>query len=237
VNPVEEGEPGPLAHRPEPARPPRIAADGAWCRLEPLDPDRHAADLWAAFEATEARDWTFLAEGPFPDFASFKDWTAARAADGDALFQTVVVQGAARGVGSHLRIAPADFGIEIGHIHFAPALRRTPAATEALHLWIDQAFMLGYRRVEWKCDVLNEPSRAAARRLGFSFEGIFRNHRRFRGRNRDTAWYAIVEQDWPALRALHREWLDPAGFSPNGAQPFRLSERTAPLRRPDPVDR
>ncbi|MFM7320777.1 MAG: GNAT family N-acetyltransferase [Armatimonadota bacterium] len=226
-----------LAERRVPIEPQRTVLEGAGCRLEPLDAEKHADPLWNAYsEAGDPRDWTYLTWGPFADRAALRAWARERENDSGAVFHAVVVDGFACGVGAYLSVAPEHATVELGHLHFAPRLRRTSAATEALHLWIDHAFALGYRRIEWKCDVLNAPSRSAARRLGFSFEGIFRNHRSVRGRSRDTAWYAIVEQDWPALRAIHREWLAAHGNEPGAGPAFRLSERTAPLRRPDPKD-
>lgn len=227
-----------LLHRDQPPYPNAVAMLGNWCRLEPIDANRHADALWDAFaEAPDDRGWTYLSWGPFADRDTFRAWVDEMSEEFYSPFWAVVVDDKACGFGCYLAISPTHFSLEIGHLHFAPRLWRTPAATEALHLWIEHAFTLGYRRVEWKCDVLNAPSRSAARRLGFSFEGIFRNHRRFRGHNRDTAWYAIVEEDWPALNAIHRTWLDPANFDEAGTQRFRLSERTSGLRHPDPVDR
>jgi RimJ/RimL family protein N-acetyltransferase len=122
------------------------------------------------------------------------------------------------GVASYLRIAPAVGTIEVGHIHFSPLLQRTPAATEAMYLMMRHAFELGYRRYEWKCDALNAPSRRAAERLGFSFEGIFRQAVVVKGRNRDTAWYACIDREWPARREAFERWLDPANFDAEGRQ-------------------
>jgi RimJ/RimL family protein N-acetyltransferase len=124
---------------------------------------------------------------------------------------------------------PASGSIEVGHLHFSPLLQRTPAATEAMYLMMRHAFELGYRRYEWKCDALNAPSRAAARRLGFSFEGIFRQATVYKGRNRDTAWYAVLDKEWPALCAAFERWLDPSNFDADGHQRARLSALTAPL--------
>ena len=135
--------------------------------------------------------------------------------------------GRAAGVASYLRIDPPAGSIEVGHIAFAPPLQRTPAATEALFLLIRQAFELGYRRFEWKCDALNAPSRAAAARLGLSFEGIFRQATVYKRRNRDTAWFAAIDREWPALKAAFEQWLDPANFDEQGRQRARLSDLTA----------
>jgi RimJ/RimL family protein N-acetyltransferase len=147
-------------------------------------------------------------------------FTIADAADGRPL-----------GMASYMRIAPADGVIEIGRIWFTPALQRSAAATEAIHLLARRAFdELGYRRLEWKCDALNAPSRRAAERFGFTFEGVFRKHMIYKGRSRDTAWYAIVDDDWPAISAGFRAWLDPANFDARGEQRTRLAERIAAAR-------
>lgn len=212
--------------RPPPA-PPRTPMTGRWCAVEPLDPARHAADLWAANALdTEGRNWTYLTAGPFDTFAAYRDWLEAAAPGDDPLFHAVVAHdsGRAVGVASYLRIAPAAGSIEVGHIHFSPLLARTPAATEAMYLMMRRAFELGYRRYEWKCDALNAPSRAAALRLGFVFEGIFRKALVYRGRSRDTAWYAIVDDDWPAARAAFERWLAPDNFDAAGRQRARLAE-------------
>jgi RimJ/RimL family protein N-acetyltransferase len=151
----------------------------------------------------------------------------------DPLFHAVIDSATQKAVGvaSYLRIDPASGSIEVGHIAYAPGLQRTPAATEAMVLMMQRAFELGYRRYEWKCDALNAPSRAAAQRLGLSFEGVFRQASLYKGRNRDTAWYAAIDQDWPALQAAFLRWLDPTNFDANGRQRTRLSDLTAPVVR------
>ena len=133
------------------------------------------------------------------------------------------------GVASYLRIDPGAGSIEVGHIHYSPLLQRTVAATEAMYLMMKRAFELGYRRYEWKCNALNAPSRAAAMRLGFSYEGIFRQARVDKGRNRDTAWYAMIDKEWPALDAAFRRWLDPSNFDERGRQRVALGTLTAPI--------
>src|SRR3954452_21556915 len=149
----------------------------------------------------------------------------------DPLFFAIVDRalGQPAGVASHLMIAPAGGSIEVGHIHYSPRLQRTPAATEAMYLLMERAFELGYRRYEWKCDALNAASRAAAQRLGFSFEGIFRQATVYKDRNRDTAWYAAIDAEWPALREAFLTWLDPGNFADEGRQRTRLTERTQTL--------
>ena len=202
---------------------------GKYCSVVRLD-DAHATDLWHAFGAdTEGRDWTYLPYGPFGSPTDFAQWVSDVAADPTMHFYAIVVGGQARGVCAFLRMAPEHGSIEIGHIHFAPGLSGSPAATEALFLLMGRVFGAGYRRYEWKCDALNERSRAAALRYGFSFEGVFRNAMVYKGRNRDTAWFACTDADWPALTAAYRQWLDPAGFDATGRQRRPLSELTAPL--------
>ena len=149
----------------------------------------------------------------------------------DPLFHAIVPAGSGRaeGVASYLRIAPEAGSIEVGHINFSPRLMRTPAATEAMYLMMKRAFDLGYRRYEWKCDALNAPSRAAARRLGLSYEGIFRQATVYKGRNRDTAWYAAIDSEWPALKAAFETWLDPANFDAEGRQRESLRALTRPI--------
>jgi RimJ/RimL family protein N-acetyltransferase len=206
--------------------------EGRFCRIDSLSADRHAEALFAAnARDTEGKMWTYLAYGPFETLDSYRAWVEASSCSEDPLFHAVVARLSeqAVGVASYLRIEPQVGCIEIGHLSFSPLLQRTPAATEALYLMMERAFSLGYRRCEWKCDALNVPSRAAAQRLGFSFEGIFRQATLYKGRNRDTAWYAAIDQEWPALREAFLRWLDPSNFDGDGMQRTRLSELTAPL--------
>jgi len=215
-----------------PPRPTREPRQGRYCRLEPLDPDRHAAALFAANAADEeGRSWTYLPYGPFETLPHYRDWMRAQCLGEDPLFFAIVdlADGAPAGVASYLRIAPASGSIEVGHIHYAPRLQRTAAATEAMFLMMQHAFDLGYRRYEWKCDALNAASRAAAQRLGFSFEGVFRQATVYKGRNRDTAWYAAIDTDWPALRVAFLTWLDPGNFDAQGRQRTRLADLTRPV--------
>lgn len=225
-----------LANWNPPPVPPREPMVGRYCRLEPLDMERHAAALFEADAAdADGRSWTYLAYGPFRDFASYREWLAANCLGDDPLFFTVVdvADGRPAGVVSYLRIAPAAGSIEVGHIHYSPRLQQKPAATEAMFLMMQWAFESGYRRYEWKCDALNSPSRAAAERLGLSFEGIFRQATVYKGRNRDTAWYAAIDTEWPALRDAFLTWLAPNNFDKSGQQKTRLSDLTRPiLKRP-----
>ena len=209
-------------------RPGRIVLEGRYCRLEPLDPARHAAELFAANgEAPDDRLWTYLAQGPFADLATYRDWLDRMAASEDPLFYSLCDKsdGKAAGVAAYLRIDPIMGSVEIGHLNFAPRLQKTRAATEAQFLLADNAFTtLGYRRYEWKCDSLNEPSRIAAKRLGFTFEGVFRQAVVYKGRNRDTAWFSITDQEWPSLRQGYLDWLAPENFDAEGRQRRRLNE-------------
>jgi RimJ/RimL family protein N-acetyltransferase len=215
-----------------PPFPPRKPMEGRFCRLEPLDPDRHAEDLFRACAAdTQGRTWTYMAYGPFGSLPGYRAWMDAQCLGNDPQFFAIkrLTDGKPVGVASYLRIAPASGSIEVGHIHYTPALQRTPHATEAMYLMMERAFELGYRRYEWKCDSLNAPSRAAAQRLGLSFEGIFRQATVYKGRNRDTAWYAAIDSEWPSLRYAFLNWLDPDNFDADGKQRTRLTDLTLPI--------
>jgi RimJ/RimL family protein N-acetyltransferase len=222
----------PLPDWTPPPAPPREPMQGRFCRLEPLDPDRHAAALFEADAAdADGRSWTYLAYGPFGDLPTYRAWLGARCLGDDPLFFAVIdtADGRPAGLVSYLRITPAAGSIEVGHIHYAPRLQRSPAATEAMYLMMKWAFESGYRRYEWKCDALNAASRAAAQRLGLSFEGIFRQATVYKGRNRDTAWYAAIDAEWPALRQAFLAWLAPDNFDSTGRQRMRLSDLTKPI--------
>jgi RimJ/RimL family protein N-acetyltransferase len=205
---------------------------GRYGRVEPLDIDRHAAALFDAnrADATGAH-WTYLFDDPPATFEAYRAWLGRVAGSEDPMFHAIVDRetGRALGVAALMRIDPAHGVIEVGHINFSPALQRTRLATEAIFLMMARAFdELGYRRFEWKCDSLNAPSRAAAQRFGFRFEGIFRQAMVYKGRNRDTAWYSITDGEWPALKAAYARWLDPANFDAAGRQHQRLSALTRP---------
>ena len=209
-----------------PPRPPRAPLTGHWCRVEPLSAAVHGADLWMAYaDDVEGRVWTYLASGPFRSDAEFAAFVASREPSTDPLFFAIVdaATGRAAGMASYLRIEPAHGSIEVGHLAFSPRLQRTRAATEAMYLMMKQAFDLGYRRYEWKCDALNAPSRRAAERLGFRHEGTFRQATVYKGRNRDTAWYSIIDAEWPAQAARFEAWLDPGNFDAAGQQRRPLS--------------
>jgi RimJ/RimL family protein N-acetyltransferase len=217
------------------AFPPRAPLQGRLSRLEPLDVAKHAAALFEAHALDrDGRNWTYLPYGPFESLADYTRWAGWAAAQQDPQFFAIVDGATGRPVGtaSYLRIQPEMGVIEIGHLAFSPLLQRRPAATEALYLMLRRAFAeLGYRRVEWKCDALNAPSRRAAERLGFTYEGTFRQSYVVKGRNRDTAWFAILDAEWPALARAFERWLDPANFDAAGAQRRRLGECVAEARR------
>jgi RimJ/RimL family protein N-acetyltransferase len=205
------------------------ALNGDRVVLVPLDARVHGDDLYAA--AHDDRDpliWKYLVYGPWPDDrAGFDAHLAAQEASTDPRFYAVVTKDDNKAVGvvSYLRIEPVHGVIEIGHIWFGAALQRTPAATEVVHLLARHAFEdLGHRRLEWKCDAANARSQAAARRFGFTYEGTFRQHQIVKGRNRDTAWFSIVDGEWPAVRAGFEAWLAPENFAADGTQRAGLAE-------------
>jgi len=204
-----------------PPRPARAVLEGRYCRVEPLGVERHARQLHHAnsFDL-DGRMWTYLFSGPFASFDEYREWLEPPVASEDPLFFAFVdvQRSQAVGTGAYMRIDPANGVMEIGHLAFSPLMQRTPVATEAMYLMMRHAFELGYRRYEWKCDALNAASRRAAERLGFTFEGIFRQAIVYKGRSRDTAWYSIIDSEWPALDAAFRAWLDPANFDTEGRQ-------------------
>jgi RimJ/RimL family protein N-acetyltransferase len=210
-------------------RPERRAHEGHYVRLEPLDPARHGDDLFEA-GPTYAALLRYLPERLFPDRASFQPWLDKAAASEDPLFFAAVdkTSGRAEGRLSLMRFDPAHGVIETGHLLFGPRLGQTRGATEAVYLLARHVFDdLGYRRFEWKCNNRNEPSKRAAIRFGFTFEGVFRQHMVVKGENRDTAWYAMLDSEWPARRRAFERWLDPANFDPSGRQRLSLSALNA----------
>lgn len=177
--------------------------------------------------------WSYLPYGPFESAAGYRAWLEETCLDNDPLFHAVIdgETGKAVGLASYLRITPAVGVIEVGHIAYSPLLQRTKASTEAMFLMMQRVFdELGYRRYEWKCDALNAASRNAALRLGFEFEGIFRQATIYKGRNRDTAWLSITDKEWPSLKSAFSEWLSPENFDDNGRQRSRLGDLTAKAR-------
>lgn len=197
---------------------------GAHVQLHRLDPAEHGEDLWAAQSSGDPRLWEYLAYGPFVDVSALSEHLRAQSVAEDPWFYAVVVDGRAAGVVSYLRGDAANGVIEIGHIWFGGALQRTPAATEAIFLLARHAFeTLGVRRLEWKCDAANARSMAAAARFGFTYEGTFRHHMIVKGRNRNTAWFSMLDGEWPAVGAAFVAWLDPANFGADGTQRASLA--------------
>lgn len=207
--------------------PERALLEGRYARLEPLDPARHGKDLLASAQQPGADDrFRYLFEEPPADLAAFTSWLERAAVSKDPLFFAVIDKksGRADGRQSLMRIEPAHGVVEIGHILWGPGIARTRIATEALYLFAHYVFdTLGYRRFEWKCDSLNEPSKRAAQRFGFTFEGVFRQHMVTKARNRDTAWFAMIDCDWQRLRACYESWLQPENFDQAGLQLSKLS--------------
>lgn len=228
-DPVSDWSPRPV--------PVRTVLEGRYCRLERLHPDRHVDELFAADGHDRSGiSWTYLPYGPFTNLGSYRHWVEEVCAADDPLYFAVIGTDPAAGLPTHhavgvmsyLNIVPAHGSIEVGHIHFSPLLQRQRAATEAQFLLMRYAFdELGYRRYEWKCDALNAPSRAAAERLGFCYEGTFRQATVVKGRNRDTAWYSITDQDWARVSDGFRAWLAPDNFDERARQ-------RQPLRSPKP---
>jgi len=213
-------------------QPPYCLLPGKYCRLEPLD-ETHAEQLHAANSLdAEGRSWTYLPYGPFASFDEYRLWLCEKVQGKSAqLYAIVDLQSEkAVGVAGYLRPDPANGVIEIGHLNFSPLLQQTRAATEALYLLMANVFALGYRRCEWKCNDLNEASRRAALRLGFTFEGVFRQLLVVKGRNRDTAWFSIIDGEWPALNKAFLHWLDAANFDEQGRQKQALSQLAADAR-------
>lgn len=212
-------------------RPPRTPIVGRTCRVVPLDADAHAAGLFATYSAAADRSgWTYLGDEMPESEAAYRTRLEAQAQSQDPLFHAILdrTSGGPLGIAAYLRIDPGNGVIEVGHLHFGPGLQRSLASTEAMALMMARAFdELGYRRYEWKCDSLNAPSRAAALRLGFTFEGIFRNATVVKGRSRDTAWFSITDAEWPRIRAAFAAWLDPANFDAAGRQIRGLAELRA----------
>ncbi len=215
---------GAAVDNPPAARPEAVTFDGRFCRIERFDGGRHGESLWQAVAGHDDL-WVYMGNGPFADAASFMRWARDRAAAADPFAYAVVDRGSGRAIGTVtlMEIRPAMGVIEMGNIVYAPLLQRTAAATEAQYLMARHVFDdLAYRRYEWKCNALNAPSRRAAERLGFTYEGTFRQHMIVKGRNRDTAWYAMTDGDWPRVKAAFEAWLAPANFDAAGAQKHRL---------------
>jgi len=208
-------------------RPERIAIEGHYVRLEPLDVARHGDGLYEASSVPDAADrFRWLPDLPPENRAAFQPWLDKSAASPDPMFWAVIDKQSGKIAGRQtlMRIDPTYGVIEIGNIYWGPLISRKPAATEAQFLFTKYAFDLGYRRYEWKCNDRNEPSKRAALRFGFRFEGIFRQHMIVKGENRDTAWYSIIDKEWPSLRRAYEAWLDPSNFDREGRQKRRLED-------------
>lgn len=221
-----------------PPRPNRQAMSGNYCVVEPLSLEKHSVDLFDAYRQDRTdRLWTYLPYGPFDDLNEYQRWLTEVCLSDDPMFFSIIDKptGKAVGVASYLRIQPAAGSIEVGHINYSPLLQHTTMATEAMYLMMQQVFTLGYRRYEWKCNALNQNSRAAARRLGFCYEGIFRQMMVVKGRNRDSAWYSIIDREWPALQTAFQTWLASDNFTADGQQRRALSQLTAAVN-PNPLE-
>ena len=225
MNHVIDFHPAPLPAR----RPPADRFQGRLVALVPLDPSAHADSLYEGSHGAGEDDlWRYMGDGPFAGRAQFAAALERKAASQDPLFFAITRRdgGHALGYAAYLRMAPEHRVIEVGSILYTRHLQRTTAATEAMYLMARYIFEdLGYRRYEWKCDARNEPSRRAALRLGFRFEGIFRQHMIVKGRNRDTAWFSMLDSEWPARKAEFERWLAPANFDPTGRQRSPLRQQ------------
>jgi RimJ/RimL family protein N-acetyltransferase len=220
--------PSPLDWKPVP-RPGPVTLRGRWVTLEPLSAERHAADLWQTVKGHDEL-WTWLPDEPCMTESDLRRAVERMQASTDAIFLAIlpVATGKAAGWASFMRAEPAHGVVEVGNILLAPSLQRTTAATEAMVLMAGHVFdHLGYRRYEWKCNAKNEPSRRASLRLGFTFEGIFRQHMVVKNRNRDTAWFSMLDREWPARKRVFETWLDPANFDDEGRQRKSLRQITA----------
>ncbi len=215
-----------------PPRPQGVHLEGDAVRLVPLDAKAHGQALFEAYGQNEdANDWLYLPYGPFAKFSEFEAWLGSMEGLDDPVFFTIIRKSDERpvGVASFLRINPKNGVIEVGHIHYSPELQRSIMATKAQYLLAKWVFEAGYRRYEWKCDALNLRSRRAASRLGFSYEGVFRQAVIYKGRNRDTAWFAMTDKDWGKLRAAYERYLSAENFDARGLQKTSLAELTRPL--------
>ncbi len=212
-------------------RPSRTSMEGRFCRMEPLATERHLADLFAAYsDDTDGRLWTYMTDGPFNSIEELRSWMEPACAADDPLFHALIdlATGKAVGMAAYMRIKPEHGVIEVGSITYAPWLQGTSAATEAMFLMMRRVFNeLGYRRYEWKCDALNAPSCRAAERLGFTFDGLFEQAVVYKGRNRDTAWYSVLDRNWPPIEQAYVNWLNADNFDEHGRQKQKLQELIA----------
>ncbi|TGN01562.1 GNAT family N-acetyltransferase [Leptospira yasudae] len=212
--------------------PKKETMQGRFCRLEPLDPERHAESLYSAnsLDAGGAM-WTYLPYGPFKTFSEYQEWMKNTCLTEDPLFFTILDLSSDRAVGlaSYAEISPKAGSIEVGHLAYSPLMRQSPVSSEAMYLMMKNAFELGYRRYQWRCNALNFPSATAAQRIGLSFEGIFRQANVLKGHSRDTAWFSAIDEEWPAIQEAFLKWLNPDNFDENGFQKVRLSDLTGPI--------
>ena len=204
----------------EPQYPVHQSMEGRFCRLEPLNTKRHASELYDAFSSDHDDVWAYLPYGPFKDKEAYTVWLQTICDNHDPQFYAVIdlKSEQALGLASYLRISPKAGSIEVGHICFSSQLQQTAAATETMYLMMQYIFALGYRRYEWKCNALNQRSCQAARRLGFTFEGTFRQAGVVKGRNRNTAWFSILDKEWPKVQKGFQQWLSPENFKMDGTQ-------------------
>lgn len=215
-----------------PALPHNIRLDGRVASLEPLYVTRHADPLFDAFQQdVSGANWSYLPYGPFDNIDAFSIWLSSFEGTADPVFFTIIDLAHSRPVGlaSFLRITPEHGSIEVGHIHFSPLMQNTILGSEAMYLMMKWAFEAGYRRYEWKCNALNTKSRIAAQRLGLSYEGVFRQHLIYKGRNRDTAWFAAIDAEWPALKSCFERYLAPDNYGADNRPKTSLTSLTRPL--------
>jgi|SRR5271166_2843862 len=232
---IEERPLGPPVDARPAKRPERVTLAGRWITLAPLDADKHAAALYEGSHGDTEREsvWDYLFDGPYRSFDEFRASLEVKARSEDPLFFAVIdnASGCARGYQTFLRIDPPNRVIEVGNIMYTPSMQRTAGATEAQFLFASYVFdTLGNRRYEWKCNDLNAPSKRAAERFGFAFEGVFRQHMIVKGRNRDTAWFAMLDSEWPSTKRAYQSWLSPENFDGRGRQKRRLADFMAEAR-------
>jgi RimJ/RimL family protein N-acetyltransferase len=223
----------PMEQRERPTLPDEaFVLEGRYCYLEALDADKHARDLFEAYSLdTDGRLWTYIPNGPWHTFEDLAAHVRNIEHKADPFFYAIIDTNTKKAVGiaSYLRIDPTSQSIEVGWITYSTLMQRTPIATECMYLMMRNAFDMGYRRYEWKCNSMNRPSISAAMRLGMTFEGLFRQHTMAKGHNRDTAWFAIIDKDWDVARNAFETWLNPDNFDSDGIQKQRLSDLTAPI--------
>lgn len=215
-------------------QPEKMTLTGQFCRLERLDVEQHVEELYDAFQdSADARNWTYLPYGPFSSCVEYREFLMSMEGLNDPFHYTVIDQSTNKAVGtvSLMRIDTANGVIEIGHVVYSPRMQRTPLSTEVMALLQNYVFEeLGYRRLEWKCDSLNKPSRDAAERFGFTFEGVFRQLQVTQGRNRDTAWYSLLDSEYVVIKSAYKAWLSPDNFDESGQQLNKLDDLITELR-------